>query len=202
MTIKSLTEMVFKTKKGQVGAVQFDAMVSENHTMSAEVTEHPVEEGSDIADHIRIGPREIEIVGVISNTPVVLLSSVKAESPIEGDTERVVDRVNAAHKRIKKTMEEGLLVQVVTSLETYPDDMAIISYGVTRDADKGNILEANLVLRQIQISYNEVVEVAIAEPEKVSSKKKKPKGKKTKKPATPKQIEKGRSNVHRLLWSK
>ncbi|MCP4570674.1 MAG: hypothetical protein GY841_24075 [FCB group bacterium] len=200
MTIKSLTEMVFKTKKGQVGAVQFDAMVSENHTMSAEVTEHPVEEGSDIADHIRLGPREIEIVGVISNTPVVLLSSVKAESPIEGDTERVVDRVNAAHKRIKRTMDEKTLVQVITSLETYPANMAITNYGVTRDADTGNILQANLVLRQVQISYNEEVDVAIAEPEKVSSKKKKPKGKKTKKEATSKQGEKASSFLYSGLF--
>ncbi|MCP4570119.1 MAG: hypothetical protein GY841_21265 [FCB group bacterium] len=200
MTFKSLTEMVFKTKKGQVGAVQFDAMVSENHQMSAEVTAHPVENGSDITDHIRVNPREIEIVGVISNTPVILLSSVRAESPIEGDTERVVDRVNAAHEEIKKTMREGLLVQVITSLETYPEDMAIISYGVTRDAEKGNILEANLVLRQVQISYNEEVEVAIAEPEKVSSKKKKSKGKTTKKEATSSQSQKASSTLYSGLF--
>jgi hypothetical protein len=50
----------------------FDAVLREVHTLNQEVTEHPVEQGAALVDHIRPLPLEIALEGVISNSPVYL----------------------------------------------------------------------------------------------------------------------------------
>lgn len=64
-----------------------DVSVRESHGLSADVTEHPVEEGADITDHIRAKPRTFSIEGLISNTPIEVPQShmdgaVEDTSPI------------------------------------------------------------------------------------------------------------------------
>lgn len=77
------------------GLIELDAVLSEGHEASADVTEHPVEAGVAISDHVRRKLRTLEIVGVISNTPIVdeksagvkeAIAAVKAfESDLAGD---------------------------------------------------------------------------------------------------------------------
>jgi len=55
---------------GSGGQVILDASVSENHVASAQVTQHQVETGPDVTDHIRPMPQKLTIEGVISNTPI------------------------------------------------------------------------------------------------------------------------------------
>lgn len=58
-----------------IGDVWVDVTIREGHGISAEVTEHPVELGSDVTDHIRPTPRSVQIEGVVSNTPIELPGS-------------------------------------------------------------------------------------------------------------------------------
>jgi hypothetical protein len=79
----ALLSLIFGEKaKARIGIVELDASLSETHSMSAEVTNHPVEEGSEISDHIRKQPDSIQISGVVSNTPLVYLASIQAPSPL------------------------------------------------------------------------------------------------------------------------
>jgi hypothetical protein len=48
----------------------FDAVLSEEHTADAELTEHPVEEGVAIVDHIRPLADQLTLNVFVSNTPV------------------------------------------------------------------------------------------------------------------------------------
>jgi hypothetical protein len=62
-------------KHGVIGGIWIDCTVRERHTMSSEVSTHPVEEGSDIADHVRALPRSVTLECVISNKPTELPKS-------------------------------------------------------------------------------------------------------------------------------
>lgn len=53
------------------GWVEIDAILSEGHAATAEVTRHPVERGPDVSDHIVPHPRTLEIVGAVSDFPVI-----------------------------------------------------------------------------------------------------------------------------------
>lgn len=55
-----------------IGPVWIDVSISETHSVGADVTEHPVESGSDIADHIRPTPRTVRIEGFVTNHPIEL----------------------------------------------------------------------------------------------------------------------------------
>lgn len=51
--------------------VAFDNVNSISHDATAEVAEHPVEKGSNIADHVRPLPRMLTIEWYITNTPII-----------------------------------------------------------------------------------------------------------------------------------
>jgi len=62
-------QITWKGDTGQTYTLTLDASVREVHTGSSTVTDHPVERGSNVADHIRPDPDQLTIEGVISNTP-------------------------------------------------------------------------------------------------------------------------------------
>lgn len=51
-------------------AIAFDATVRERHSLSALITEHAVENGSNISDHMRPDNDRLSLEIVISNTPI------------------------------------------------------------------------------------------------------------------------------------
>lgn len=53
-----------------IATVWIDVTVREVHQVPAEVTRAPVEEGTDISDHVRLLPRTLQIEGVVSNHPI------------------------------------------------------------------------------------------------------------------------------------
>ncbi len=50
--------------------VVFDLTVSEGHEATSEVTEHPVEQGSVITDHVRQNPQSVTQEMFVTNTPI------------------------------------------------------------------------------------------------------------------------------------
>lgn len=55
---------------GDTVAVTFDVVDTVTRTVDTELTEHPVETGSDIVDHARTMGMMIEMTGYVSNTPL------------------------------------------------------------------------------------------------------------------------------------
>lgn len=65
-----MATIIYSSATGRLSAVEFDCTGTEDHTQAAEVTEHPVEEGVDIADHVRPRLMQLSLTGTITNTPV------------------------------------------------------------------------------------------------------------------------------------
>lgn len=55
---------------GIFNVLQFDLVKSETWTDNAEITEHPVEKGANVADHVRVALDECELVIRSSNEPL------------------------------------------------------------------------------------------------------------------------------------
>ena len=51
--------------------VSFDVIASENHETVAQITDHPVEVGINITDHVRTLPDRVTLVAYVSNTPII-----------------------------------------------------------------------------------------------------------------------------------
>jgi hypothetical protein len=160
----SLTEFLFGGKpkvtmgslptSGGVGFVQLDCSVSETHTDTAEITSHPVEDGSLTTDHIRKLPNSLEINGIVTNTPITYLASLFAKPPTFASqgfipSTPASNRVDDAYSLMQQMMANGVTMTVVTSLRNY-ENMAIESLVVTREAATGNVLDCVITLREVQ----------------------------------------------------
>jgi len=146
----ALTDLLFGAPiKAQVGVVQFDCSLSEGHTSDSEITDHPVELGGIISDHIRELPEELELNGVVSQTPIAILASLSAKSPVTDDFLPAADRVEAAYSKLRELKKNGDPLTVVTALRNY-SNMLIKTIGISRDADTGNILNCTLSLREVK----------------------------------------------------
>lgn len=151
----ALTELLFNTRRSRIGlgassptatlaVVELDATISERHVRRNEITAHPVEVGVDITDHVRRLPASIEIQGIVSNTPIVFFASL-TEPP---------NRAEIADAQFLLMLEQGLLLDVVTSLRSY-SNMMLTSYEVDRDAENGNVLNARLALTEVIQAFSQ-----------------------------------------------
>jgi len=177
----ALLSLIFGEKqKARIGVVELDAALSETHSKEALVTDHPVEFGADVSDHIRRLPDSVEINGIVSNTPLVFLSAV-TESPT---------RAEDAYEELRRIMDEGELVTVATTLREY-SNMALTNLAVARDAASGNVMNATMSLREIIIAETQTVEAPV--PAAAANSKPVNQGKQAAKPANAAQAAKSQS---------
>ena len=192
----ALTELIFRIQKAEVGLVQFDASISETHNRESEITEHPVEFGANVTDHVRARPKTIEINGLITDTPVVFLASLLAESPVKGSFIPSFSRVGDAYDEFERMIDFAQTVDVVTSLTEY-SNMAIESCSVVRDASRGNVLDCSLSLKEIVIAS--ALTIGLPIPLNAANKAATNAGKKPKTPPTDSQSGKSQSLLSQLL---
>ena len=138
-----------------VGEVSLDLILSEDHSLNAAVTQHPVQDGSVISDHISVLPRSGTMRALISNFS---LSTAEPPEDEEGlnelyqraESSVLPNRAADAWEALKKLVENRELVQIVTSLEVY-SNVALTSVRTTRDADSGDALEIEIDFEQVKI---------------------------------------------------
>ena len=159
----ALTEIIFGEKRhvsiGKdiplgLGVIQFDAAIEETYLDEAEVTEHPIEDGSNPADHIRKLPETYELTGRITNTPIVYLASVFGQSPVKNAFDAPSlpiqeDRVTDGYGLLRQIQDTGTLSDISTSLRDY-QDMAITSLTVRRNAETGQVLDCTVSLKKVK----------------------------------------------------
>lgn len=173
-----------------IGDVKVDASIEEIHGFDAEVTQLSVEGGSEINDHYKKRPPEIDITGIVSN--------IKLEYGYPGRTAVEAFRTNdsndphiEAWQTVKSYWTKGVLVTIVTSLETY-ESMAITSFRVTRANGKKDSLHFTCHAKKMRIVSTETTgAIEIPQPKDESVKSEKAdKGKKQTKGANSKKQEK------------
>jgi len=176
--------------------VTFDATMSENHSSNSEVTDHPIETGASVVDHIRRLPEELGLVGVVTDDPLVAERSTKATAAnTGGDPDQ---RAVSAYNFILQSKDEGRLVRVFTKLRDYRN-MVIISLNVTRDRSESRIVRVELQLREVMIANTEQVEAPTPTLAAAPSRNRKRKqGKKTKQATSDAQKRKARTGLARI----
>lgn len=139
-----------------------DATMQETHSAGSEVTEHPVEVGSDITDHVRPKPIEVRIDGIVTNAPLQtdLLSAALGASPLApglalanaaalaliGKAEFTKD----AYNTLRRIRDNAVLVVLNTAYEAY-ENMVMSDLQIVRDQHTGDALHFTATFRQIVI---------------------------------------------------
>lgn len=140
-----------------VDSIAFDLLVDESHTLEFEASDHPIEDGSVITDHVTQKLRTCTVTGMFSNTPNV--SSIEAD---ENDWEKYRDsevvydgqetQTNRSRDLFEKLDElacERRPVRLVTAMRVYPE-MIITSLPVKRDSKDGESVKFTITLREFK----------------------------------------------------
>lgn len=140
---------------GPVGGAMFpfDLAEAEEHSMQAEITDHPVEDGSDISDNIRIKPRELTLTNlVVSNTPTGAI----ATDPSRQLNGTIPPPATNAYNTILGWFNARQPLMVVTGLQKYPS-MGIETVTIPVDAKNYGGLICTIHLKEIVIVQNKRV---------------------------------------------
>lgn len=147
------------------GALEIDATSLIGFEAAAEVTEHPVESGPAVGDHVRPKNGTISLEGVITNTPITLpatqmngvtIASASVTLPGGGTAvarqySGVVDRVRVCDNVLLGLTNAGAIVSLTSGLRIV-DSLAITRYRVEKNTDTGHSVRITMELKRVRIA--------------------------------------------------
>ncbi len=182
----ALLSLLFRQpKKAQISCLQLDASLSETHERSSIITDHEIEDGSDISDNIRLNPEKVTINGLVSNAPVSDVASLVGTgvSTLTGGIQQLLPggfgnavAVGAgvglgslaglvtssprnpidAFKYLEELWKQRQRFTIITSLTQY-DSMAIENMSFPRSATIGGSLEFTISMKKVRIVKSAIV---------------------------------------------
>lgn len=161
------------TKGGSLYALEIDATLQQTHSGSSEVTDHPVEKGANITDHVRVRPVQVRLDVVVSDFPLL------RSTPTSGGGTPAVDGKNSStvalqlyqertsqpfsvsttenpfKGRWKKIFEEleflrtnGILIKILSSSQTY-ENMVLEDLTMPKSKEWKDAASIQMGLKQI-----------------------------------------------------
>lgn len=136
----ALIDLVFRligAPQTMIGALQLDALISEQTSLANGVTQYVVEDGAPVSDHISTEAEKLTIEGVVTGASVSLFGTHGRSKMIE------------AKEALRVINEQRQPISVVTGLDVYPD-FAMESCDISRNADDGEQLRISISLTKIR----------------------------------------------------
>lgn len=132
--------------------IPVDAFITRSHSFSSSVTRAPVEDGSNINDHVILDPDELTIEGLTSDHPVDLLAGLTAVAGavvelFGGDA--APTRSRQAAEALEEAWRDKAELEIVTRLKTYKS-MVIESLEWNESAEVGEALAFRMRLIKIR----------------------------------------------------
>lgn len=137
-------------RKKTIGGIVIDGYLEETHSRRSTVTKIPVEQGSDISDHIINEPDAVSITGFISSTPML-------QTILNGAVE--VDRVTSVLEALERLRLSKTLFTVSTGLKPLYRNMAIEDFTPSRNSSTGKGMEFTIQLSQLIVVKNQTVAI-------------------------------------------
>lgn len=133
---------------GETASFEVDAVLTETHTFSRQVTDNKVENGSPVADHIIKNPVTLEIQAIVTDAPIkgILEGVSDAVDNLLGGSKYTNDCFGALYQLYEY---QGYMT-VYTQYKTYTK-MVIESITIPRDPKDGEALVFTISMKQIRI---------------------------------------------------
>lgn len=158
MAIRSLVGFLFEgtsqrdfaiqNEGGTIAAFEVDALLTETHNFSRQVTDNPVEDGQPVADNIILNPITLEIQAIVTDAPIkgiLETASLALTRTFEG-SKYTADCFGA----LMALYELKDFLMVYTEYKTY-EKMVIESITIPRDPKDGEALIFNISLKQVRV---------------------------------------------------
>ena len=133
--------------------LELDASIREDHTLTAESTDLPIETGSVISDHIILRPRTLTIESTVSDSPVQYLSALSTGSVGNWGGQKLSSSLEA-WRTLTTIWFDRVPFDVVTGRDYYKN-MIITSLTSPASAKIGRQTRFTANLKQLQIVTKE-----------------------------------------------
>lgn len=132
----------------------FNLFISEKHSLKFRVSDHPLQDGSTISEHVHQEMREVNIEGMFTNHPMRKLDEVnevkfKDEYATSDVKPTVSNTALANFEKLKLLAKQRKPVRLVCSLEIYPK-MVITGIDYDRDSKSGSSIRFTMTLRELK----------------------------------------------------
>jgi hypothetical protein len=154
-----MAEVAFQYQVPQkmIGTFVVDAFISEHYQFSNSVTDIPVEEGSNISDHIIEDQDVISVEAFIGNAAFEVVT-IDGNSISNLEAPDRMARVRQAYQELKKLSKSKQLLDVVLGLETFTN-MVITSFNVDREVETGANLPFSMEFKKIKIVQSDTTNI-------------------------------------------
>lgn len=198
MNVREVISIFYPDSKARLGELVIDAFLKETHTFSSEITEHPIEGGMTIVDHVHNQPFCLAIDGIISNTPMSLIGLTAFDSAQryfeDGENN---DFALIAFEKIEEIFKKREPISIATSLKTY-HKMVLENLSIERGGGAHESLHFSCTAKQIRLVHQE--RIKIPEPKTCRGRPKQKKGLQETKPIPTEKAE-GLKKDNSLIFS-
>lgn len=161
---------------GQQNYFVMDVTMTEEHSSDIQVTEHPVENGSDITDNARPKPDMLTVEGFISETPIgafwgnydpsneggtITTAGYQFPNQVGGDPIPGLGRAQAAFDLLRRLKDDSEPISITTQLHYYPT-MLIESLRFPRDTGIGDSLKVSIKFRAVRFVTSETTQITVS----------------------------------------
>lgn len=162
--INSATQLIFgRREPGQIGSLTLDTTIDERHEYTNQVSSFPIEDGSEITDHVRQEPERITLTGIVTKSPVKFLGGALVRKTDFFQRGNENDAVQEALETLLTDagyafpIQPGTLqarkntvrpIDVVTGLRCYPG-MIITNLSIPRDKSTGDAMRFSITLKKV-----------------------------------------------------
>lgn len=171
LTKKKLVTITLLNSAGVNVAFPIDAVPSITHNMTSVITTNPIEDGSNITDHIILNPRTIELncfiseaplnfVDVVKNAVATTVSGTILPPLFQGSIVALLadsnDRVTDSYKILEELWSTKQKFSIQTGFKLY-ENMVIQSLTIPESIQRG--LNFTMSLQQVSFAKTEYVKI-------------------------------------------
>ena len=142
-------------KSGKVlNHLPFNLFISEDHELNFRVSEHTLQNGTKVADHVHQEPQKVTIEGMFTNHPLKKLEETNEvkfkDSYATSEVHSTLSNVALANfEKVEALAKKREPVRLVCSLKVYPK-MIVTSIKAPRDSKSGSSIRFTMTLQEIK----------------------------------------------------
>lgn len=139
--------------RSRIVAMPFNLFISEKNSLKFRVSEHPLQDGTTITDHVHKEMREVTIEGLFTNHPMKknVASEVKFRDQYgtQDEKQTLSNTALTNFNKLKRLALQRIPVRLVCALEIYPK-MVITGIDYDRDSKSGSSIRFTMTLRELK----------------------------------------------------
>lgn len=146
--------------------IVLDATMKEDPTYEAKVTDHPVERGSVVSDHVTVAPFGITVEGYVSDYPILLEGRTAEEeeslsdAAAKGASDSKDNPFRARPAEVFGMLQDALVNKRLVSLQTPRgnyDSLILIRLSAPTDPKDGAALKVSMTFRELQTAATQTI---------------------------------------------